>query len=593
MQKKYFNSKDARSLVNTYGFSLFPIHGVKEDGTCTCNNKDCGSIGKHPATPDGFKSASNDIERIKKLWAAREGLNVGIATGKVSGIFVVDIDSPEAEKNLYAQIELPDTFKVKTGRGLHLYFKYDPNRPVRNGAHIIEGVDIRGDGGYVAGPGSNHANGVKYEVVNPLEQFADAPEELYGLIENQRIITAPPKPLMFTNQSWSLDQIRDHLSYIDPDMPHDDWVKIGMALHEENVPFYVFDEWSRNGVKYKNGETQAKWKSFHKGGGVTYGTVVALAKQGGWKSKPNTVTAKPNTVKETINLETGEIEEPAPLKAIDIKDLDLDSIPPRSWLFGNIATRKVVTIVGASPGVGKSIFTMQVGVCAVANKTFGAHDAKEPDIKTWVYNNEEGEEELRRRLKAILSYEQINQSDLAGRFFMNSGEDRSICIARKNLDDGGVIHTPDFDALKAEVLRRGIDLLIVDPFAETHALSENSNDEIKEVMRLYRRIAIECNCAVVLVHHTRKGGGSETASNEQGGNADNLRGGGAQIGVARLVFTMAKMDGETARRMDVPDDMRHYYTRFDDAKSNITAPTKRTQWFKFKSKQIVTDIQRS
>ncbi len=274
------------------------------------------------------------------------------------------------------------------------------------------------------------------------------------------------------------------------------------------------------------------------------------------------------------------------ITALNIKDIDLDDIPPRSWLFGNIAARKFVTIIGASAGAGKSIFTMQMGVCASRDVLFGSHKAEEPDIKTWIYNNEEGEEELRRRLKGVLMHTGVSASELEDRFYMNSGEDQSICIAKRSLDDGGVIHTPDYDALKAEVLNKGIDLLIVDPFAETHALSENSNDEIKEVARLYRNIAIDCNCAVVLVHHTRKGGTGDSDSSEQGGSADNLRGGGAQIGVARRVFTLSKMDKKTAKKFSVCDTQKRYFVKLEDAKSNISAPAEFADWYKFKSIHI-------
>lgn len=278
---------------------------------------------------------------------------------------------------------------------------------------------------------------------------------------------------------------------------------------------------------------------------------------------------------------TGEIKLPT-FKAIDIANIDLENIPPRAWLFGDIVARKYVTMIAASPGAGKSVFTMQAALCAVAGKPFGPHMPHEKQIHAWVYNNEEGEEELRRRVAAMLLHEGIDKANISGRFFLNSGESHSICIARKNID-GGVVHTPDYEQLKAQILDNKIDLLIVDPFAETHDLNENSNDEIKTVAGMYRRIAIECNCAVLLVHHTRKGSGSGDKSSEQNSNADSARGGGAQIGVVRRMFTLAKMDSAAAASLNVGDEHRYWYVRFDDAKTNITAPTQSTQWFKFHS----------
>lgn len=310
--KKYFNSQDARTLIDTYDFAIFPIHGVKEDGSCTCNNINCNNIGKHPATPDGFKSASKDIDQVKRLWAGRKGLNVGIATGEPSGVFVVDIDNQQAEAELKKLIDLPNTYTVKTGRGKHLYFKYNPEKPIKNGTHIIPFVDIRGNGGYVAGAGSNHVSGVTYEALNPLEVFSEAPDSLYDLLNKEQ------KPIDFTQEKtrflyqktrdgWTQEQVIDHLNHINPDCDYDTWIKIGMALHAEGLPFHLFDDWSKRGVKY-DGSTRDHWKSFTAGGGVTYGTVVALAKQGGWQFKRESVAA-PAAPKEIINSETGEITE--------------------------------------------------------------------------------------------------------------------------------------------------------------------------------------------------------------------------------------------------------------------------------------------
>ena len=70
------------------------------------------------------------------------------------------------------------------------------------------------------------------------------------------------------------------------------------------------------------------------------------------------------------------------------------------------------------------------------------------------------------------------------------------------------------------------------------------------------------------------------------GNADAGRGGGAQIGVVRRAFTIAKMSKEEADDIGVKPEKRHWYVRFDDAKSNITAPAEKTVWLKFKSVSI-------
>lgn len=89
-------------------------------------------------------------------WAAQTTLNMGVATGAVSGCIVLDADS------LLSRIEaesrgLPHTLTVATPRGTHFYFAH-PGWPVSNRAGDkwagISGLDLRADGGYVVGPGS-------------------------------------------------------------------------------------------------------------------------------------------------------------------------------------------------------------------------------------------------------------------------------------------------------------------------------------------------------------------------------------------------------------------------------------------------------
>lgn len=90
---------------------------------------------------------------------------MAIVTGAVSGVVVVDADSPEALT--WAEEHLPPTStRVRTGKGLHLYFKH-PGAEVRNRARIETGqgklaLDVRGDGGYVLAPGSPHPDGGHY-----------------------------------------------------------------------------------------------------------------------------------------------------------------------------------------------------------------------------------------------------------------------------------------------------------------------------------------------------------------------------------------------------------------------------------------------
>lgn len=117
--------------------------------------------GKLPATPHGFKDASKDPEVIKKLFPDGKKFNLGVETGKNSGIWVLDIDVKNGALGMESLLELerehgqlPETVRAITqSKGYHYYFKYDARIGCRTG--VRDGIDTRSDGGYVIAPPSD------------------------------------------------------------------------------------------------------------------------------------------------------------------------------------------------------------------------------------------------------------------------------------------------------------------------------------------------------------------------------------------------------------------------------------------------------
>jgi putative DNA primase/helicase len=112
---------------------------------------------------------------------------VGIVTGPVSGVLVLDVDGPEGEDELQKHGH-PVTPMVRTASGgLHLYFKH-PEQHVRTGIRVAAGLDVKASGGYVVAPPSVGSNGRPYEwLVSPEEtELADPPPWLLQLLERER-----------------------------------------------------------------------------------------------------------------------------------------------------------------------------------------------------------------------------------------------------------------------------------------------------------------------------------------------------------------------------------------------------------------------
>lgn len=120
---------------------------------------ECSKVPDSELAPHGFQSSSNDPIQIHAWWTKRPNANIGIDLGR-SNLTVLDFDKGEPP----AELNLPETLKVKTARGMHVYFQgaSPQGKMFFHNEHIGE---IKSEGGYVLGPFSRHPDGPTYEVV--------------------------------------------------------------------------------------------------------------------------------------------------------------------------------------------------------------------------------------------------------------------------------------------------------------------------------------------------------------------------------------------------------------------------------------------
>lgn len=108
-----------------------------------------------------------DAETLARWLHRWRHLNIGIVTGAVSGLVVLDLDRRHGGLESLAALErlhgpLPPTVEAETGGGgRHLYFACPPVAP-RNRVGLAPGIDLRGEGGMVVAPPSLHASGGRY-----------------------------------------------------------------------------------------------------------------------------------------------------------------------------------------------------------------------------------------------------------------------------------------------------------------------------------------------------------------------------------------------------------------------------------------------
>lgn len=542
----------------------------------------CAPDGKRPITERGYKDATTDPDRIKAWWSETPDANIGLNLER-TGFVALDADTYKdgcAWSSFAANHNVPPTLTQRSARGgTHFIFQAEPDARYRT--DIGEAVDTKHKG-YVLLHPSRFDGGV-YSWVNDAP-IAPAPEWL----------KRPERTLAETvgnptgNSGCTLAMAEEALRWINPDMHHDQWVSVLMALHDEfgDEGLTLAEEWSaRAPHRYQEGVVEAKFASFSPGGGVSIGTVFDLARKAGAnlgeiRSKHANTEQWFDPVPEADRGETifdlaaqSEPQEPEapPLKAGRITMADLDVLPPREWLYGTKLLRKYVSFIAAPGGVGKTAFMIAMMLACAANRAL-LHDqprAGRP-LNVWMFNLEDDIIEMRRRIKAAVMHFDLDPSVL-DHIRLNSGRDRGLRIVKLG-DKGDFIVQPDYAQLVSEMKAEAIDLLIIDPFLRSHGVPENDNAAQDEVMRLFAQIAQETDAAVVLVHHTKKGAIA--------GDLDSMRGGSTQGGGARSAYTLAPMSAEEAERVGVPEEERRLYVRVDDAKSNMAPPLGKTEWLR-------------
>jgi len=238
---------------------------------------------------------------------------------------------------------------------------------------------------------------------------------------------------------------------------------------------------------------------------------------------------------------------------------DPASIPPRPWVYGRHLIRKQVSVTVAPGGVGKSSLTICEGLAmASGRELLGDWTAK--GLKVWIYNLEDPRDEMDRRIIAAMQHHHVSPEEIAGRLYVDTGRERALSTAIQTRE-GVQIIKPELEALANEIEAREIDVLVIDPFVSSHQASENDNGAIDLVAKEWARLADRCNCAIELVHHTRKTNGEE-ATTESG------RGASALLAAARSGRVLNKMSGPLREDWGLFEDGRTYFS-IDRDKSNL------------------------
>jgi len=194
------------------GWRVIPVRWVDDEGVCqqcpqVAQWGECHSPGKHPVHPKWPDLATSDPDKAARWWRPEpaEGYmaeewfpraNVGIVTGKGSGIWVLDVD-PKADPRLDGETtlavlerehgEMPLTRTHQTGSGGRHHIFRHPGFEVRRSVRKLlgPGLDVMGEASFIVAPPSVSARG-SYECSNPAQDIdpVDAPAWLVGILRS-------------------------------------------------------------------------------------------------------------------------------------------------------------------------------------------------------------------------------------------------------------------------------------------------------------------------------------------------------------------------------------------------------------------------
>ena len=175
-------------------------------------------------------------------WSKPEN-NIGIVTGKISGITVIDCDSLAAI-DLASKKGLPTCPTVKTGKGYHFYYAYEPGVGNFQKRDDLPGIDLRGDGGFVVAPPSIHPSGAAYSWEGEMRGLPPLPK---WILRDERKVS----PGAFTDyfQGVSLGSRNDTLArmtgFLAKNIPYQDALEFAFTWNTRNNPPLSHDEIQR------------------------------------------------------------------------------------------------------------------------------------------------------------------------------------------------------------------------------------------------------------------------------------------------------------------------------------------------------------
>lgn len=445
----------------------------------------CKPGDKTPITPNGCLDATVDASKIRSWWDRTPDANIGLATGKESGLAVIDLDGEEGIAE-GMQMGLTSTMVSLTGEGRHLFYKYQDG--VKNSVKkLAPHIDVRSDGGYVCVSPSLHPNGKRYTwLLGTSGELPDFPTTLMSTALGAR--SGPASPA-----TW----LSDVLAGLNEGNRNDTFARVVGKLHHSGLDKAVI--WS---------------------------LLLPHARGCHFSEKELNGVIQSITRYQTDTARTGSDSQHSSVESF------LAEYTPVLWLCDPIIAHGTLGFVAGLPETMKTWVTIDLAVECAKGGGLWLGQFPVSDARVLFIDQERFKGETQRRFRGVMAAKGIEPSALRDRLFIKSGT-----TTRLDIDDS-------YRAFRQELIEIRPDLVIVDSFATFHVGDENDRMTIQAVLERIKELRNEIGCAFIFIDHENKGAYSAN-QNDEAPTAGRMAGSVGKVAAAEFVLTVRRYDPST------------------------------------------------
>ena len=290
-------------------------------------------------------------------------------------------------------------------------------------------------------------------------------------------------------------QMEEYLSYLDPSMGREAWLRVGMALHHEcdgdDTGFTLWDEWSSDGDTYPGTEgLQHQWDSLKPSPGrrqVTMASVIKMAKDAGYRSPSQTVN------RDEVLAKAEAMRADLPQKSVGrfgpVPIYDVTQREPMSWFIKSVLPKGELGILYGASGSGKTFVALDLAFAIARGTAWRERRTAKGRV---VIIAAEGGSGIGKRAKA---YAQHHGFDLRGM------DDLQVITAAPNFLD-----SDDISEVIAEITNIGpVDLVVIDTLAQvTPGANENTSEDMGRALANLKLLHEATGAMNLVVHHAGK-----------------------------------------------------------------------------------------